>query len=141
MKRHAITLLLLCLTLFGCMKERGAAEPFTGSAGTRTRSASTAPDAVCVVYVADWSKACKLLAADLNWLADKHGWSVSNNPSEPADFMLVPRRDESQSIPFLQFYLGDTLVNTHLGYSTSDDRNVRLQTLQQIVSKHPKRLR
>lgn len=133
--KRTLAIIFLCLALFGCMKQSG------GKPANSRRSVATG-SATCLVYCAkDWSRTCQFLADDLEWLSTKHGWTVSTDPRQSADFVLVPRRDESQVVPYLEFYSDSQLVNTHLGYSDSPDRNVRLRALQHIVSKHPKRRR
>lgn len=94
--------------------------------------------AVCKVYSAGWCGPCQNLKKDLQWLAEKYSWTVSDDPNSQPDFLLVPRRDESQSIPFLEFWIDGRLVNSHLGYSDCPDFEKRKTELRQIVEKHPR---
>lgn len=82
---------------------------------------------------------CRLLKTDLRWLAQNHGWSVSDRIDVPADWQFLPERATDERIPLIEFWRDGRLFDVWYGYSSAEDFEARKDALRELVRRHPRR--
>jgi len=83
---------------------------------------------------------CRNLHADLRFLQENHGWTVSENETEPADWQFLPPGPDVRQIPLIEFWENGQCVRSSVGYSTAQEPEMRRDALKELCRQHPRKL-
>lgn len=124
---QAYAVAIACLIAFvigfrGC-RNSGKLPPPVSSQRVHTST----PEQMAIVYVADayYCPSCVVLKDDLKWLASHRGWECR----------WRIEIDNRGRVPRIEYYEDGRLVNTHVGYTDSDDWSQRRPILKSIAAR------
>lgn len=85
----------------------------------------------------DTCNPCRYLVCDLQFLRDKHGWTLSESSRVDANWQILPPRTSDRRIPLMEIWRHGLLCETLEGYVDSDFEEDRRPALKRLVAAHP----